>query len=112
MNAMACAALQSACEAALSEYVVEWAGDRVKSIRKGFETAVTAAKLEEVTQHTLRHTAAVHMAAAGIPMSKISQFLGHSNEAITARVYARFQPDHRREAGDVLNFGGPQRLGK
>lgn len=104
MNRMARAALQTAREAALSDYVVEWAGGPVKSIRKGFVSACEAAGLKDVTPHSVRHTAAVHMAAAGIPISKISQFLGHSNEAITARVYARFAPDHLREAGDVLDF--------
>jgi len=82
------------------------------TIRKGFETAVTRAGLAGVTQHTLRHTAAVHLAAAGVPMAKISQYLGHSNEALTARVYARFSPDHLAEAGEVLNFGSPARAVK
>lgn len=104
INGMARAALTVAKEAALSDHVVEWAGGPVRSIRKGFETAVTRAGLTGVTQHTLRHTAAVHLAAAGVPMAKISQYLGHSNEALTARVYARFSPDHLVEAGDILDF--------
>lgn len=104
MNNMALTALQQAQAAALSDYVIEWAGGPVRSIRRGFESAVTAAGIEGVTQHTLRHTAAVHMAAAGVPMSRISQYLGHSNEAVTARVYARFAPDHLRDAADVLDF--------
>lgn len=107
MNSMALAALQSAREAALSEYVVEWAGDRVQSIRRGFQSAVEAAGLKDVSPHVLRHTAAVHMAAAGVPMSRISQMLGHSNEAITSRVYARFAPEHLRDAAEVLDFSKP-----
>ena len=62
------------------------------------------AKLDGVTPHTLRHTAAVHMAAAGIPMAQISQYLGHSNTAVTERVYARFAPEHLTDAANVLNF--------
>lgn len=105
MNGMARAALSSAHKAALSDHVIEWAGGPVRSIRTGFETAVAASKLKNVTQHTLRHTAAVHLAAAGVPMAKISQYLGHSNEAVTARVYARFAPDHLTDAAEVLDFG-------
>jgi integrase len=99
------AALVSAKQAALSEHVVEWAGGQVKSIRKGFERAVNNAGLTGVSPHVLRHTAGVHMAAGGVPMHKISQYLGHSNTAVTERVYARFAPDHMRDAADVLDFG-------
>lgn len=99
------AALTAAKEAALSDYVVEWAGEPVKSIRRGFDRAVANAGLSDVSPHVLRHTAGVHMAAAGIPMSKISQYMGHTNTAVTERVYARFAPDHMQDAAAVLDFG-------
>ena len=105
MNNTMRAALQTAKAAAMTDYVVEWAGDRVQSIRRGFVTAVTNAGLEDVTIHTLRHTAAVHMAEAGIPMAQISQFLGHSNVQITERVYARFSPSFLKGAASALEFG-------
>ena len=37
---------------------------------------------------------------------KVSQYLGHSNSAVTERVYGRFAPDHPRDAAEVLEFGG------
>lgn len=98
------AALQTAKGAALSDYVVEWSGGPVKSIKTGFNAAVRDSGLKGVSPHVLRHTAAVHLAAAGVPMSKISQYLGHTSTGVTERVYARFAPDHLREAADVLNF--------
>lgn len=104
MNAGLRAALQTAREAALSDHVVEWAGGPVRSIRRGFMVAVAAAKLEGVSQHVLRHSAAVHMAEAGVPMSEIAQFLGHSSTSVTERVYARFSPDHLRRAAAVVDF--------
>ena len=67
INAGLLAALQTAHQAALSDYVVEWASGPVKSIRRGFTTAVGNAGLRGVTIHTLRHSAAVHMAEAGVP---------------------------------------------
>ncbi|WP_366140168.1 site-specific integrase [uncultured Marivita sp.] len=97
-------ALLSAKEAALSDYVIEWGGQPIKKITRGFSAAAKAAGLENVTPHVLRHTSAVHMAEAGIPMSEISQYMGHSNTSITERVYARFSPDHLRHAADVLDF--------
>lgn len=104
MNAGLRAALQDARQAALSDHVVEWAASPVRSIRRGFMAAVTAAGLEEVSPHVLRHSAAVHMAEAGIPMSEISQFLGHSSTSVTERIYARFSPGHLQKAADVVDF--------
>lgn len=105
MNNTLRAALTTARQAAMSEYVVEWSGGRVASIKKGFATAVRNARLSDVTLHVLRHTAAVHMAEAGVPMEEISQYLGHSNVQITATVYARFSPQHLSKAAEALNFG-------
>lgn len=105
INATLRAALTFAREAALTDYVVEWAGDRVQSIRKGFASAVANAGLKNVTPHVLRHTAAVHMAEAGVPMEVISQYLGHSNAQITRSVYARFSPDFMADAAAALDFG-------
>lgn len=105
INGMLRAALVQAKEAALSDYVIEWAGGPVGSIRTGFERAVASAGLEDVSPHVLRHTAAVHMVAGGIEMSRVAQMLGHSNTAVTERVYGRYAPDHLRDAAEILNFG-------
>lgn len=104
MNNSLRAALQTARDSALSDYVVEYAGGQVKSIRRGFENAIARTTLENVTLHTIRHSAAVHMVASGIPIEKVGQFLGHSNVAITYQTYARYAPDHLSDAADVLDF--------
>lgn len=98
-------ALKEARKGALTDYVVEWAGDRVKSVRKAIATAATKAGLEEVSPHVFRHTAAVWMAEAGISISEIGQYLGHSNPIITYRVYAKYSPTHLRKAANVLDLG-------
>ena len=98
-------ALLTAKAAALSDHVIEWAGRQVKSIRKGFDRELTSAGLEDLSLHVMRHTAIVHMAAAGISMSKISQSMGHSNTSVTERVYARFAPDHMQGTVAALAFG-------
>ena len=105
MNSTLRASLSVAADAALTADVVEWAGGPVKSIRKGFASTVSNAGLKDVTPHTLRHTAAVRMAARGVPMHMISQYLGHSNTSITERVYARFAPDHMSAAAEALEIG-------
>ena len=40
------------------------------------------------TPHSMRHTTAVHMVEAGIPLLVIKQFLGHNNLA-TTEIYAK-----------------------
>lgn len=104
MNAGLRAALTVARAARITEYVIEWSGEPVANIKTGFNAAVKAAGLEGVSPHVLRHTAAVHMVEAGVPMSEVAQMLGHSNTAVTERVYGRFSPSHLRRAADVLDF--------
>lgn len=100
------AVLQNAQQSASSEYVVEFEGGRVSSVRTAFSSACRRAGLgSDVTPHVLRHSAAVWMAADGIPMAKIAQYLGHTDSRITERVYARFAPDHLRDAAAALEVG-------
>jgi len=105
MNETIYAALIEARRAALSDHVIEWAAKPVKSIKRGFARVVDNAGLEEVSPHVLRHTAAVHMAEAGVSMDEIAQYLGHSETRITAAVYARFSPSHLMQAAKALEFG-------
>lgn len=104
INAGLRAALSAAKEAAVSDYVVEWAGGRIGSIKTGFRAAVRAAGLKDVSPHTLRHTSLVHLVESGISMEEAAQYAGHSNTAVTYRVYARFSPSHLRKAADILDF--------
>lgn len=104
MNRMARAALEQAYRARLTDYVVEWAGDRVKSIRKGYAAALNRAGLEAMSIHQIRHSVAVRMLANGMPIEKVSQYLGHSNVQITYQTYARFMPEHLQDAADILDL--------
>jgi len=108
------AALLEARQGALTPWVIEWAGRPVKSVKRGLRVAAQRAGLEHVSPHDLRRSAAIHMAEDGVPISEISQFLGHSNERVTFQAYARFQPDHLRRAASALEFDdlGPMRRRK
>lgn len=100
------AALSAAKPGALSEFVIEWAGEQVKSVKRALRQSAKRAKVGPVSPHMLRHSAAVHMAEDGVPMEEISQFLGHSNIGITRSVYARFSPDYLRRAASALEYDG------
>lgn len=104
MNSMTRAALSVAKDMALSDYVIEYAGGPVKSIRKGFMNAVARAGIGHVRIHDIRHTAAVTMLAAGHKIEMVAQVLGHSNTAVTFRTYGRYLPQHMSPAVDVLDF--------
>ena len=104
MNAGLEKALREAREAALSAYVVEWAGGPVRSIKRGLKAAGKAAGLPDVSPHIFRHSAAVWQAEAGVSMKEIADCLGHSDSRITERVYARWSPDRLRTAAAALEI--------
>lgn len=103
INNMALEALRTAHYGALTPYVIEWGGHKVGSVKKGIAAASRRAGVD-CSPHVLRHTAAVWMAEAGIPMEEIAQFLGHSDVATTRRVYARYSPDFLQRAAGALEL--------
>ena len=82
----------------------------MKSIRKGYRAALDRTKLRQVNIHQIRHSVAVRMLAAGQPIEKVSQYLGHSNAAITGKAYARFMPNHLIDAAEILNLDEPGKV--
>lgn len=102
LHDMARPMLLEARRAALTDHVVEWGGRRLRSIRKGFGEACRRAQLRGVTPHDLRRTAATWMAEEGVPMTEIAQYLGHSDDRITQRVYSRFSPSHLKRAAKAI----------
>lgn len=105
MNGMARAALIEAQRGATTDYVIEWAGKPVASIKRGIATAAKNAGVEGISAHVFRHTAAVWMAEQNVPMPRIAQYLGHRDSKVTERVYARYSPDHLRSEADILDLG-------
>ncbi|MBI1207476.1 MAG: tyrosine-type recombinase/integrase [Azospirillum sp.] len=87
--------------------LVHWRGRAVKSVRRGFRKLAEAAGLAtagpaKVTPHACRHAAASIMAAAGISMDMIAQFLGQSKERTTRR-YVHLLPDYLAPAVAALD---------
>lgn len=103
MNDQLRGALLEAKEGAMSDFVIEHGRERVASIKKGFAAACRRAGVK-ATPHMLRHSAAVWMAEGGTPMAQIARFLGHTDSAITERVYARFSPAFLAGAAESLTW--------
>jgi integrase len=102
LNSRARKALEEAKPAALTDHVIEYAGQPVASIRKAIRSAAARAKVP-CSPHVFRHTAGVMMANADIPMEKIAQRLG-TTVRIAEKHYARYSPSYQKDAADALNW--------
>jgi integrase len=69
--------------------------DRSK-VRKRFKAAMRAAGVRDVRFHDLRHTFGTRMAAVGVPMRTLQEWLGHADFKTTL-IYADYSPDERRD---------------
>lgn len=69
----------------------------------GRQVAVIAAAAgESIHLHQLRHYAATELLAAGVNVRTIAGRLGHSDPAVTLRVYSHQIEERDREAADIL----------
>ena len=81
--------------------VIEWNDKPVHSVRKGFASAVRAAGLENVTPHTLRHTAATWAMQNGADLWQTAGYLGMTVETLEA-VYGHHYPDYQADAAAAI----------
>jgi integrase len=82
-------ALLEAKRGALTPWVFEFGGQRIRRVVGAFRRAADKAGLSDVSAHTLRHTAGAWMIEAGIDLQVIAQVLGHASTKVTEAVYAR-----------------------
>lgn len=68
-----------------------------RDVQDAHSEACEAAKIEDYMAHDHRHTYAVSMARAGMPLGILQQQLGHKTIAMTMR-YASFHPDYQDTA--------------
>ncbi len=74
-----------------------------RNVLRRFDALARKAGLEGVHLHTLRHSAASFLLAAGTHTKVVQEHLGHSSYAITADVYSHVGPTQAREAADRLD---------
>ncbi|WP_299960189.1 site-specific integrase [uncultured Modestobacter sp.] len=78
-----------------------------RNVLRRFEQLARRAGLQGVSLHTLRHTAASLLLAAGTHTKVVQEHLGHSSYAITADIYSHVTPAQQREAADRLDDALP-----
>lgn len=62
-----------------------------------YKNALEAAGVRAVRFNDLRHTFGTRLAATGVPLRTLQEWMGH-RDIKTTQVYADYQPDDRREA--------------
>ncbi|MDQ3143830.1 MAG: site-specific integrase, partial [Pseudomonadota bacterium] len=99
-------ALRGAYEGRQSDFVIERAGQPIKCIKKAFQAASARSGIK-ATPYSLRHTGAVWAAEAGVPMSELAQYMGHSDSRTTERHYARYSPGYLKGVANAVRRGSP-----
>lgn len=99
-----CTALRRAYRERQTDWVVEWEGAPVASIKTAFRRAVARAGLAGVTPHTLRHTAATWATQSGVPLWHVAGMLAQ-RAVTTEKVYAKHQPEYLRDAARAMTRG-------
>lgn len=103
LNEQCLKALKEASAGALTDHVIEYGGEPVKSVKKAIGSAARRTGIP-VSPHVFRHTAAVWMAEADTPMQQIAQYLGHTSMRVTEATYARYSPSFLKGASAALTF--------
>jgi integrase len=96
------AALKDAAAIRTTDYVLEYRGHGGGNLKKAFARTAARANLNDVSAHTLRHTAATWMIAGGVPITEVARYLGDTTDVID-RVYGHHALDYLERAAGVLN---------
>ena len=87
-----------------SEFVIEFGGKGISSIKKAFRGAVKAAGLDpsEVTPHVLRHSVITWLMRDGLNIDDVAAFAGHRDSRMIIKVYGHHHPDFQRSIAGAL----------
>jgi len=97
--------LQKAKELAQSDYVIEFFGKRIQSVKGAFWLLCNDCRIK-ASPHVLRHTAATWLVMDGVPLREVARLLGNS-EAMVEQVYGKHSPDYLRRAVNALSMKKP-----
>ena len=76
------------------------------TVKRAVKAAATDAGLPGVSAHILRHTAAVWMIQAGVPIKAVADYLGDTVQTVEKH-YAKHSPEWLRQGGEALRLFPP-----
>jgi integrase len=85
-----------------SAHVISFGGQPIQRIDKAFRRAVERAGLEDVTPHTLKHTAVTWAFMKGMTLEMAVDFFATSRDTLE-NVYRSHHPDAQREAVEIMD---------
>lgn len=71
-------------------------------VSRRFLALSKSAGLPRIVLHGLRHSHATHALAAGVPITVVSNRLGHARSSFTADTYTRVLPEVDKEAAELI----------
>jgi len=84
-----------------ADYVVEFDGRPIKSIKTAFARLLDIAQLPEgIVPYSLRHTCATWKKQEGVPSWEVAGFIGTS-EAMVEKHYGHHDPGHLKNAAEA-----------
>jgi len=72
------------------------------NLRRALSRLCKRYDIPETTFHSLRHTFCTILAKQNVPLKTASELMGHSNIAITAKIYTHVDDDEKRRAIEKL----------
>ena len=83
-------------------WVVQFKGNRVGSIKTAWRSVAKKAGLEDVTPHTLKHTAVTWAMHRGVPLADAAGFFG-TTIATLESVYLHHHADFQKDTADAMD---------
>ena len=80
---------------------------RLSEAQKSIDAACKTLGIERITHHDFRHLFATRCIEAGVDVSTVSRWLGHSDGgALAMRTYGHLRQDHSQAQAAKVTFGG------
>jgi len=79
--------------------------DPIQDAGRAFYAAIKRAGIARLRFHDLRHTFGTRMAAAGVPMRELQEWMGHAH-LTTTEIYAHYAPQPDDQKWVERAFGG------
>lgn len=95
--------LKTMKEKARTEYVIEYKGKRVDSVRKSFNTACELAGIKyPVRMYDIRHLFATTLLSNNADLAAVSKLMGHATVKMTADTYYHYLEGEKERAVNLL----------